>query len=229
MCNLFNRIIITFRLLQCDVYEIRAYFRSRNSNKTDWIFHKRMLSCESDIQHIMLSMATVCPVNYYWSQNLSTQRDRSFLPPRLCCQTRSVIQWRKTMQFKSEAISLNIISVGKMKRKDHAVWGNCSAKWLFPSHCQAASLHINGRPGYLSGTHINLVAYRHRARRRLSVGCCYQSEMCCACLSRPPSLCTVEEQSCSHCSEDWSLSLEKSLKELQEPGHRFFLDYCTFI
>lgn len=56
-----------------------------------------------------------------------------------------------------------------MKRNDHAVWGNCSAKWLFPSHCQAASFHINGRPGYLSGTHINLGAYRHRAGRRSGV------------------------------------------------------------
>ncbi|CAB1417297.1 unnamed protein product [Pleuronectes platessa] len=35
--------------------------------------------------------------------------------------------------------------------------------------CQAASLHIDGRPGHLSGTHINLGAYRHRARRRVGV------------------------------------------------------------
>ena len=75
----------------------------------------------------------------------------------------------KPVQFESKAISLNIIFAGKMKREDHAVWGNCSAKWLFPSHWQAASLHINGRPGYLSGTHINLCASRLRARRRVAV------------------------------------------------------------
>lgn len=121
-----------------------------------------------------------------------------------------------------------IISVGKMKQKDHAVWGNCSAKWLFPSHCQAAFLHINGRPGDLSGTHINLDAYRNRAGRRAGVGCCYQSELRWACLLGPLSLCTVEAPSYRQRSEDWSLLLEKSLKELQEPSHRFFLDYCTW-
>lgn len=114
-----------------------------------------------------------------------------------------------------------------MKRKVHAVWGNCSAKWLFPSHRRAASLHINGRPGYLSGTHINLGAYRHRARRRVGVGCCYQSEMCWACLLGPASLCTAQPRSRSHSSEDWSLSLEKSLKELQELAHRFLSDYIV--
>lgn len=36
--------------------------------------------------------------------------------------------------------------------------GNCSAKCLYPSHCQAASRHINGGLGYLSGAHINLSA-----------------------------------------------------------------------
>lgn len=123
-----------------------------------------------------------------------------------------------------------------MKWEGHAVWGNCSAKWLFPSHRQAASLHINGRPGYLSGTHINLSVYRHRARRRVGEGCCYQSEMCWACLLGPSSLHTVatRPQSCDHSSVDWSLSLGKSLKELQETAHRFFsgllcLDLALFI
>lgn len=49
--NLFHRIIKTFRLLQCDVDEIGAYFRS---NQTAWISHKRILSCDSDIQNMML-------------------------------------------------------------------------------------------------------------------------------------------------------------------------------
>lgn len=63
-----------------------------------------------------------------------------------------------------------------MKQEAHAVRGNCSAKCLYPSHCQAASRHINGGLGYLSGAHINLSAHRRRARGRVGVDCC--SEMC---------------------------------------------------
>lgn len=94
-------------------------------------------------------------------------------------------------------------------------------------------LHINGRPGYLSRAHINLEACRHRARSRVAADCC--SEMCWVCLLRPSALCAVparekknKQKNCCR-SEGWSLSLEKSLKDLQKTSYELFWDYCSWI
>lgn len=69
-----------------------------------------------------------------------------------------------------------------------------------------------------------LVRVTTKAGRRIGVDCC--SEMCWACLLRPSW--GGKQESCSHCSEDWSLSLEKPLKELQEPSCRLYLYYCAW-
>lgn len=38
-----------------------------------------------------------------------------------------------------------------------------------------------------------------------------------------------KKKNCGRRSEGWSLSLEKSLKDLQEPSYRLFWDYCAWI
>lgn len=103
-----------------------------------------------------------------------------------------------------------------MKQEAHAVRGNCSAKCLYPSHCQAASRHINGGLGYLSGAHINLnVAAKPGGESVLTA-----AQKCVELVSSGHHRSAHKAEPYSQCSEDWSLSLEKSLKELEENSWR---------